>query len=351
MNLKGFISFLILILVLFYSCQNNKNKVEYVVNNEQLGLEYETNEDYLTKNYIINHSQNEIIFSSDQYDLDGDGENDKIKVVVTDKDFYEKKENGEYGIGVKGEYYAQIFVNDISKETIFFWSHNSDYETEFKIVDINKTDTLKELLITYYEPADEDPSKIHSIFRYFGNKLLTETKFNSEGYSGGKLEIIDNKIIINHKTNPETIGTYTLSNYFFKNTDMFIGEETLFQAACPYVYLKVGHDFIYKGEIIRNLIGKNSENLQKLELGHSKDEKIIVRITEEKKETSYLNFIALECNGEIITPIKNSKNLNVLIDDDKYLILKKGEYVDFEFKIPKNSKNYLVGKGYYIPIQ
>lgn len=345
---KVFVSLFTILLILFNSCQNNKNSITkekktYVLNEQKLSSESEEAEDYLIKSFSLNYSQKQIIYNSEMNDLDGDGENEKIKVVVFDEDFFKIKD-------IVGFYKANVIINGIPQNIILNWSNSSYYKITFKIIDIDKNDNLKELLVSQYEPEEEDPSQLHSVFRYFGNKLVTQTLVKSEGYSGGGLNFVENKLEVTHKNYPKTIGTYVLSNYFLNNTNMFVSEESEIPAACPYVYLKCENEFLYKGEIIRNLIGKNSESLQSLDLGYSKNEKIIIRIKEEKKEVSYLNFIAIEIDGKVILPLKNSKNTNLLFDDNKYIKLKKGDYIDIEFKGSKNSKINLIGKGYYIPI-
>ena len=137
----------------------------------------------------------------------------------------------------------------------------------------DKNDSLKEFLVSQSEPEDEDPSKLHSIFRYFGKNLITQTQIRSEGYNGGNLTFLEDKFEVTHKNNPETIGTYNLSKFFIKQTKLFVGRESEMVSACPFVYLKAGDDYVFKGEIIRNLIGKAAESEQTLELGTADSEK------------------------------------------------------------------------------
>jgi hypothetical protein len=351
MNMQFFVKYFIWFLFLFVSiaCNRKENKVKniktnFILDKKKLSLESSENEHFLVKYYTLNYSPNQIIYRSEIYDLDGDGVNEKIKVVVLDENYFKEK-------NIKGQYLAKLIINEIDYDLVFNRSIDSFYKDSIQVIDVDKRDKLKELLITQFEPGtEEDPSQIHSVFRYFGNKLLTETFIKSEGYGGGGLNFVENKLEVTHKNDPKTIGTYVLSNYFLDNTNMFVGEESGIPAACPYVYLKSGNEFLYKGEIIRNLIGKNSETLQRLDLGYSKNEKIIIRIKEEKKEVSYLNFIAIEINGKVIFPSKNSKNTNLISDDNKYIKLKQGEYIDLEFTVKCNSKIKLIGKGYYVPL-
>lgn len=341
--MKKYIALLIFILALFCSCRNNNSESDFPFNENELLSEQNITDEYLSKTFVKGYNQNQVIWQSDTEDLNGDGQNEKIRVVVTDENYFKKS-------GEKGLFYGKVMINGSSKDLYFNWSQHSHSSATFQIVDIDKNDSLKEFLVSQSEPEDEDPSKLHSIFRYFGKNLLTQTQIRSEGYSGGNITFFEKKIEVRHKNNPETIGTYNLSKFFIKQTKLFIGRESEMVAACPYVYLKAGGDYVFKGEIIRNLIGKAAESMQTLEIGIADSEKIIIRIKEEKEEISFVNQIAVKSNGKIINPRIIESNREIIFDDNKYYLLHKGEYIDLEFVVSKNSKITLVGKGYYIPI-
>ncbi len=337
------ISLLILPVILIASCRNSNSESDFQFNENELLSEQNISDEYLSKTFVKGYNQNQIIWQSDTEDLNGDDQNEKIRVVVTDENYFKKR-------GEKGLFYGKVIINGISKDLYFNWSKHSHSSETFQIVDIDKNDSLKEFLVSQSEPEDEDPSKLHSIFRYFGKNLITQTQIRSEGYNGGNITFIEDKFEVRHKNNPETIGTYNLSKFFIKQTNLFVGREAEMVAACPFVYLKSGDDFVFKGEIIRNLIGKAAESEQTLELGTPDSEKIIIRIKEEKEEISYLNQIAIKSNGKLINPRIIESNRDIIFDDNKYYLLHKGEYIDLEFAVSKNSKMTLVGKGFYMPI-
>ncbi len=339
---------LFFIIVTVCSCKNDISESDFQYDESELLKERDDNSEFLIKSYRKGVDSTQIIWQSNNEDLNGDGINEKIKVVVLDENFFQKKENDEESYGA---YLARVFINDLSEDIILnrSISNDSNYKVSFKIIDIDKSDSLKELLVTQYEKAVEDPSAIHLIYRNFGRNLITQTQITSSGYSGGVINFRDKEFDIIHNRNPETIGKYRLNKFFIENIEISIGQESEIIAACPFVYVKNGNRFIYKGEIIRNLIGKKSEETQKLNIGISKSEELIVRIKEEKKEVSYINYLALECNNKIIKPIKTKNNTELLLDDNKYLTLKKGSQIDLVFKVPKKSIITLIGKGYYIP--
>lgn len=333
----------VVILLVLSSCKNDVSESNFIYNTQELISELNFSDDYLGKTYVKDYNQNQIIWQTDVEDLDGDGQNEKIKVVVLDENYFKNS-------GIKGFFYGKVIINDISKDIYFNWSNHSYFNETFQIVDVDKNDNRKEILISQFEQEDEDPSKIHYIYRFFGRNLLTQTYIKSDGNSGGGIRFHENDFEVTHKNNPQTIGTYKLSKFFIKKTNLYVGKESEIIAACPYVYLKTGEAYIFKGEIIRNLIGKSAESIQTLELGTANSEKIIVRIKEEKEEISYLNQISVKYDGKIVKPLIKESNNDLIFDDNKYYRLRRGEYIDLEFKVVKNSKITLIGKGYYIPL-
>ena len=334
---------IVLLLLVLSSCKNEIAENNYIYNEQDLISELNFSDDYIGKTYVKDFTQSQIIWQTDVEDIDGDGQNEKIKVVVLDENYFKKS-------GINGLFYGKVIINDISKDIYFNWSNHSHFKETFQVVDIDKNDNRKEFLISQFEQEDEDPSKIHYIYRFFGRNLLTQTYIKSEGYSGGNIRFLENEFEVTHKNNPQTIGTYKLSKFFIKKSKLYVGEESEIEAACPYVYLKTGDDYVFKGEIIRNLIGKSAESIQTLELGTANSEKIIIRIKEEKEEISYLNQITVKSDNKIVSPLNLGNNSDLIVDDKKYYLLRKGEFIDLEFKVTKNAKITLIGKGYYIPL-
>lgn len=350
-----FISFFTLAIIFLMGCNKSKVETTFLYDESQLNQEKNLTERFVQKEAFEGFLPEQIIFSSDNVDLNGDGINDNIKVVVFDDGFFNSKVNANNGDNEFGFFKAKIFINNTSQDFIFLSVKNSYWfkeGTKFEIIDFDKTDKYKEFIISQKEQEEEDPSTITTIFRYFGNNLLTKSTIESQGYNGGNLKLIDNnKFTIQHSRNPKIIGTYSLSNFFIKKTDMI---EEVFNpntfVACPFVYLKSGEKFIYKGEIIRNLIGKESESIQKLEIGTLDKGIVTLRIREEKNEISYINSIYFEINNKLYLPKTKKSNATLLQkNDDKYLVLKKGEFIDLVYDLKIKSKIKIISKGYYVP--
>jgi hypothetical protein len=347
---KTRLTYIILINLILIGCAKVEKEDDFKYDVNELNRELNSIEKFVQFEEVKGFSQENIIWSQDNLDLNGDDINDVIKVIVEDELFFKPNQEDE-----RGSFRARICINNLQTGYTFNWVKNSHFYKEgttFKVTDIDKSDNLKEFIVTQKEPEEEDPSTITTVFRYFGNNLLTKSTINSQGYNAGNMTILNNEFTIQHSINPKILGKYSLSKFLIKCTDL--EEEpydTSIMAACPFVYILENNKFIYKGEIIRNLIGKQSELSQKLTLGTLKKGKITIRISEEKNEISYINTINLEINKKLYS-IKTKDIINNLIDksDNKYLILKKGEYIDFEYVLDSDSNVNIVCKGYYDPL-
>ena len=345
------ICLLCITIFLFNSCNKTKIQTPFLYDESELNQEKNATERFIEHEISKGFLPSQIIWSSDKEDLNGDGINEDIKVVVFDDEFFNPKKVDENGF-----FKGKIFINNLSQDFIFNWARNSYFfnnGTKFEIIDVDKKDNLKEFKISQMEREEEDPSTITSIFRYFGNNLFTKSTIKSQGYSGGSMKFIDNnKFMIEHSNNPKISGIYSLSKFFIKSIDM--KEEaidTKIPAACPFVYLKSNNKYFYKGEIIRNLIGKKSEANQELDLGTLEKGKVSIRIKEEKNEISYINSIYIKKDGKLYSPKTTNNNLDLIKkNDEKYLVIKKGEYIDFEYNLDSKSKIEIISKGYYIPL-
>lgn len=287
---------------------------------------------------------------SDSRDLDGDDVFEKIKIYDT----------GER---------ALIVINDqLTAKVDLLMRYdilNNSEVCDVKAIDIDKTDNSKEFYLELTEIA-EDPPVVGYVIR-FTNGVATITRllfdqddhYNSRvnyngplvleyakrlegGYVNGEVKIQDFSITYE----PYTIGLKIKSK---ENGDVYFRGD----AACPFVYHLVGQDFVFKGEIIRNLVGKNSEKLQYLELGLIKKGTHKIRVWEKKDEVSFINYLYLTDNGLTIpiSVVQNSSCFNSILSDDyNYYKLNKGEYFDLVFYLDRDVENLkLFAKGYYIP--
>ncbi len=124
-------------------------------------------------------------------------------------------------------------------------------------------------------------------------------------------------------------------------------------AACPFVYVRDASGETHRvGEILRNLPTKRHEREQSLTLPEIADaqESLRVTIAEEKSETTYLNFVALEVRGQQILPDQclGDRAPSYCVADERYKVLEKGEHLDLSFSMPRpNGPLRLIAKGYY----
>ncbi|MBM3433080.1 MAG: serine/threonine protein kinase [Bacteroidetes bacterium] len=126
--------------------------------------------------------------------------------------------------------------------------------------------------------------------------------------------------------------------------------------ACPFFYYKGPTEFVYGGELIRNLnsIEKEQLDCMRLQEEYLQGDTLHLLVSEEKKETSYLDEVYLIVNDSIrIEPASATKNIQQLISsrDGNYTVMKMGDTFDLYFVIPsevqvRSAKIY--SYGYYI---
>lgn len=127
--------------------------------------------------------------------------------------------------------------------------------------------------------------------------------------------------------------------------------------SCPWLYVFDGKEYIRQCEIIQDVVGIAAEKTTK----HKIDRRMIqhntlkIRIQEEKEEVSYLNQLVLKIGKSTYYPTAQSgvvlpNSLNE--KDNVYTILKKGDVIELEFKIPTAALSapiILEATGYYDP--
>jgi hypothetical protein len=318
-------------------------------------LESQVESKYLRKNKLSAVLFDQKIWSNYNEDLNRDGKIDKIEIFST-KEYYNNLEEPH-------DYILNVCINDICFNQQVNFSSNSYFgkQTKFEVIDINKKDNFKELLLSYKEAEMEDPSYSHSIFRVLDNNTITVSEIFSSGYNNGQINYInDYSFTVDHARFPDIKGTYTLEGLYLKQSELYIqsADEVDYSkmAACPFVYLVDDQNKIYKGEILRYLNAEYTESWQKLDM--RLDPKIYnnlrICISEEKDETTYLNSVYLSVNGKIYTPkFINSKNRSIISDDDKYVKISKNEKIElqFDFKPELIKTCILYAKGYYLPYE
>lgn len=124
-------------------------------------------------------------------------------------------------------------------------------------------------------------------------------------------------------------------------------------AACPFVYERVGDTWAYRGEILRNLATRAIEGTQALALVGGCTATRTVRVTEEKRERTYLDSVVLSIDGRTIRPDACSTVSAMCADDGIYLELGEGDAIELTFTLPTPScsAGELVANGYYTPLR
>ena len=295
-----------------------------------------------------------IVWSSLDKDLDGDNIPESLIIFPKSKDYFDN----EYEAG---NYQLTLSINGNFHTINIPWPAKSYWgaETKFKIIDINKNDGMNELLISFFEEEDEDPSTQNIIVRLFKNQITTFSLIRSYGYSNGRLHFTDmNSFHCEHGRYPTIRGEYALSDYFIRRINYYEQPEDEVDwenvAACPFVYLNQNIENKFQGEILRHLDKQNKEGWQRLKVFPENIEngKIKITLSEEKDEETYLNALYLEVNDKKILPTITDNQINKIIrDDDKYLTIKKGDFLEFTFPYESSdlSNVYLHAKGFYIP--
>jgi hypothetical protein len=141
--------------------------------------------------------------------------------------------------------------------------------------------------------------------------------------------------------------------FYFKKTDFKVWN----CMSCPWLYVFDGKEFVKTTEVLKDLVGCEREATTRHALPASliKNGKIRIRIQEEKDEISFIDRVALRWEEGVMNAQSSSRAVRRQLrkKDGDYLILKKGEFVELEFKVPKRLAGQeaflLETEGYYEP--
>ena len=123
--------------------------------------------------------------------------------------------------------------------------------------------------------------------------------------------------------------------------DKIIGIEMM-AAACPAVYV----DGKPQGEILRTFAWPEHEAFQTLPIAAPCSGRITVRIAEEKRETTYLDELALVVGDTIVLPESCGA---LCANDGRYEKLSQGQSLEVSFVVPGCGAK-LRANGYYAPL-
>lgn len=120
--------------------------------------------------------------------------------------------------------------------------------------------------------------------------------------------------------------------------------------SCPFLYVHNGSDYIKLTEILKDVAGEKNKCQTAFEIPKEYviNNKLKIMISEEKEETTYLDELKLMVDEKPVNPITSNPKLN--LNDNNYLIMKKGNKTFIEYQIKTNAKSIILeSTGYYNP--
>jgi hypothetical protein len=201
---------------------------------------------------------------------------------------------------------------------------------------------LVELEVTQNHPVltNNGIKKISDITT--SDKLVYFNSMNRKFEECEILSIVRNNRVVNE-----------VYNIHLNSDNLYLVHGIPASSKCPFVYLKTENEYQFVDEILRNHVSKKLDKIDSIEI--SKDvlvnHKIEIKIEEKKDEISFLDHVYLKIGEKIIYPDVNSNMESLLLEDNKYLQLEKGNSIVLTFNVPniieENSKIHLFAKGYY----
>jgi hypothetical protein len=291
-------------------------------------------------------------------DLDGDGEIEDISIrvdsVFFDDDPFQKEESFNAILVVNQQFVPFVMNMNAIQGGIADNNYNA---CKLIVVDVSKNDSYKEICLEmgrYLSYGHGD----NYLARYTKN-LLTLTKIEAKKLDFPNHDFIElsySKTLGYTDDSEEEARDYSEQLQLYSvgfNISKIDSSEiyTKISAACPYLYVIIDKELLYKGEIIRNIIGKEAEAKQSLELGAFKKGIHTFRIWEKKDEVSYINEIQFVAS-DVLLEYQISANIKELIqlDDNKYFLMNKEDFIDIQLNLLHDTENLIIyAKGYYIP--
>ncbi len=143
-------------------------------------------------------------------------------------------------------------------------------------------------------------------------------------------------------------------NVHLENNCSYIVNHIVASPKCPFILVKHKGNYQEIDEILKNQVSKQLDKYDAVEIPFEmiNNHRLEIKILEKKDEISYLDHIYLQVDEEIILPDCSANILKKINkNDEKYFSLKKGDFIEIKFSLPKgitkNSILKLVAKGYY----
>jgi hypothetical protein len=251
-------------------------------------------------------------------------------------------------------------------------STSSDRMPRIQIVDIDRRDSFREVMVTQFVD-DEDPPPVVSFWTYREGSLrsMLSPRGGPQQMIGTGLNLSGNGVITietsqcvrdadpQHQRNglrERTIhrlvltdGTYTHSDLMDSVTRTRTPADCA-QMACPVV--RVGRQERAVGEILRNLRGTSAETWQRLRIDPAdagEDGWLPLALSEEKREITHLDAIHVVADGQVVQAegcASESLRASCVEGGDR-MTLRSGDVVRFRFHVGHPQELVVWARGYY----
>jgi hypothetical protein len=298
-------------------------------------------------------------------DLDGDGTNETIRVSSGGSfELDPARGPGFRNLRCKAEK-CTLTVEPGSGGRAFELLDAYPTLPSIEVIDIDRKDRVKELLVRTRAAMEEDPPYIFTVIHYDGTGVHVQELAHGHGYSTGTFRAPGNgRFVTEYADCPDlTTTVYELRGGALAQTS----KKTVRVrrpnecAACPMVYVLEDGGFRKRGEILRNLRAPSLAGLQSLDLisparfvvpapgGLSR---VVVELREEKDETTFLDDVALEIGGIRYAPRACSAPLDYCTVDGAHHLMRRGDALRLTFDVPApvpEGRARLWATGHYVP--
>jgi hypothetical protein len=297
-------------------------------------------------------------------DLDGDGRRESIQLTTSDAitDLTKKYVYAPETIAIPScaggadECTVTLRVGSASHALTIDAGHFG--AVGVRVIEIDRAKSRRALVVRTNGGDGEDPPFDAAIVFYSGRRLvhrpLVDTKV-AWSHVGDVKSTGKGTLVVEYAHCPYTTTVrYRVSGTLLKERGRTItGDPEEVCSACPHVYVADGRGQRYAGEILRDLSAPSLEATQSLSLGAriARQPLVSIELREEKRETTYLDEIYLEVDGERITPA-GCADRAWCASDRRYHVMRIGDRLTLQFRIddPSAARSArLVATGYYVP--
>jgi hypothetical protein len=249
-------------------------------------------------------------------------------------------------------------------------SFHLDVLIPLQVVDLDPKNSRRELLVTYRVPLGEHSSSGYFFFAFSPGKLLPlgtiergDLSFPGNGSVARTLRDTDACEVAREKAgNTRSAGKFAPR---LRSTHRLDAHSQLKQVAewsvgrvnceelpaCPFVYVLEPDGMTLAGEILRDLRGVSAAGLQSLVLS-VRGPTVVVRLAEEKPETTVLDEIYLEAEGRRVAPraCATAPELGFCRHDGRAFLLREGASLELAFDVGQSASPVVLwARGYYQP--